>query len=184
MKKTTKLCILLVTLFTLMIIGCQENESTRAVSDMQNKDQAITAKTFERLRAAVPPPELTDSVERSNLVRRLERFNVPSKISYIYLVSYGKVMSYYTIKGKVSSVNSMLTCTEQIVYSRRSGIEGGISFDVVPSPDLDGSYGSNGDGIFFFTTEGVYVEWNGEYMLCDEPLKLSTPPALMYVRDK
>jgi len=49
---------------------------------------------------------------------------------------------------------------------------------IVDSPQLDGSYGTNGDGIFFFTTEGAYVEWNGEYMVSDFPLKMSTTPAL------
>lgn len=51
---------------------------------------------------------------------------------------------------------------------------------VVASPDLDGSYGSNGDAIFFFTTEGVYCEWNGKYFLCDRPLKLTSAPLLIY----
>lgn len=38
---------------------------------------------------------------------------------------------------------------------------------------------NKGDGIFFFTTEGAYVEWAGEYMVSDFPLKLSTPPAMV-----
>ena len=52
-------------------------------------------------------------------------------------------------------------------------------YQVVESPDQDGSYGTNGDGVFFFTTEGAYVEWRGDYMVSDFPLKLSTPPALV-----
>jgi hypothetical protein len=43
---------------------------------------------------------------------------------------------------------------------------------------MDGSYGTNGNAIFFFTTAGVYVEWNGEYMMADQPLQLATPPEL------
>jgi hypothetical protein len=50
---------------------------------------------------------------------------------------------------------------------------------VVNAPDLDGTYGENVEGIFFFTTEGAYVEWKGEYMMSDQPLKLSTPPELV-----
>jgi len=152
-------------------------KSSQAVTAVQAKDQVITASNFARLAKAVPVPQLSDSQERQNLVERLQRFNVSNKISYIYLVNYGKVMAFYTVKGKVSSVNSMLTCTEQIV-------DNGHDYDryeshAVSSPDLDGSYGSNGDAIFFFTTESVYVEWNGDYMLVDQPLKLSTPPELV-----
>jgi hypothetical protein len=177
MKKLFISVLLICVAFSVALSGCIE-QSTESVSTVQKKDQEITAKTFTKLSKAVPAPELNDSVERKNLVARLKRFNVASKISYIYLISYGKVMAYYPIKGKVSSVNSMLTCTDQIVANNFTG--SAYSFNVVSSPDLDGSYGSNGDGIFFFTTEDVYVEWNGEYMLCDEPLKLSTPPALVY----
>jgi hypothetical protein len=99
-------------------------------------------------------------------------WNDKNKVSYIYLVSYGKVMAFYTIKGKVSSVNSQITNPEQI--SKRWG-----GYFTMPSPAEDGSYGENGDGIFFFTTDGTYVEWAGEYMLADKPLKMATPPALV-----
>jgi len=68
----------------------------------------------------------------------------------------------------------MLTNPEQVIYQHAS--------HVVSSPAEDGSYGTNGDAIFFFTTEGVYVEWRGDYMLCDQPLKLSTTPELVYIK--
>ena len=35
------------------------------------------------------------------------------------------------------------------------------------------------NGIFFFTTEGAYVEWVGDYMMSDQPLKLTTQPELV-----
>ncbi len=157
--------------------GCDNgSESVRQVSEMQNNDQLSTADNFLRLSKTVPPPKLTDSQERRNLIKRLERFNVGNKISYIYLISYGKVMAFYTVKGKVSSVNSMLTCTQQTVLAN---VPGRWDSHVVDSPDLDGSYGSNGNAIFFFTTEDVYVEWPGEYLLSDQPLKLITLPELI-----
>ncbi|GAI84502.1 unnamed protein product [marine sediment metagenome] len=90
----------------------------------------------------------------------------------------GSVITFFPIKGKVSSVNSMLTTTEQIVDG--GTVNGGYWAVSIASPDLDGSYGSNGDAIFFFTTEGVYCEWNGKYFLCDRPLKLTTTPILIY----
>ena len=90
----------------------------------------------------------------------------------------GSVITFFPIKGKVSSVNSMLTTTEQVIRNPRGYSEGWVA--VVSSPDLDGSYGSNGDAIFFFTTAGVYCEWNGKYFLCDRPLKLTSAPILIY----
>lgn len=124
-----------------------------------------------------PPPQLDKSLERENLIRRLDLLNDENKIFYIYLVSYGKVMAEYVAKGKVSSVNSKLTTQEQIINDPHGNY--GSGGRVVESPDLDGSYGSNGDAVFFFTTDGAYVEWAGEYMISDYPLHMTTPPELV-----
>ena len=162
-------------LMVAMTMGCTETDYKDTTS---GKEAQLTEENQDRLLTVSPPPKLDKSLERDNLVRRLELLNDENKIFYIYLVSYGKVMSQHVAKGKVSSVNSKLTTQEQIVDDpyARSGNYGG---KVVESPDLDGSYGTNGDAIFFFTTEGAYVEWAGEYMVSDFPLQLTTPPELV-----
>lgn len=149
-------------------------------TNTQKREAIITEDNQRRLLDAIPVPIVNTSEERKNLVRRLERFNDENKISYIYLVNYGKVMAFYTIKGKVSSVNSMLTTTEQVVdkAGKQCSYNNNECY-VVSSPDIDGSYGSNGDAIFFFTTDDTYVEWRGDYMLADQPLKLTTQPELV-----
>lgn len=153
--------------------GCDQKNR----DDTSQKEMKLTEKNQARLLVSHPPPALTESQERVNLIKRLTRFNNANKISYIYLIDYGRVMAYYTIKGKVSSVNSLLTTPDQIVDDPFGGWDAGGR--VVPSPDLDGSYGSNGDAVFFFTTEDVYVEWSGRYMLSDQPLHLSQEPLLI-----
>jgi prepilin-type N-terminal cleavage/methylation domain-containing protein len=187
-RKRFTLIELLITLGIIAIIiavaaasmkGCSTSVTT-GNSTKQEMEQ--TEANHEKLIGAVPPPQLTTSQERINLKKRLERFNSESKVSYIYLVNYGKIMAFYTVKGKVSSVNSLLTTPDQVVTMRRSGLtENVVTRHVVASPDLDGSYGSNGDAIFFFTTSDVYVEWSGDYLLCDQPLKLSTPPSIVEI---
>lgn len=139
-----------------------------------------------RMIAAIPIPELQNSSERANVSKRAQIFNNENKISYIYLVSYGKVMAFYTVKGKVSSLRSYMAPMEQLVDWRGRKCDsswsnncGGQSSFVVSAPDIDGTYGENVEGIFFFTTEGAYVEWKGEYMMSDQPLKLTTQPELI-----
>lgn len=173
--KITKFRIYQATTGLLLLIaffsGCEGSLSVNsAESELKTteKQQQVHLK-------ATPPPKLENSQERVNLTKRLTRFNTDSKISYIYLVNYGKVMAHYVVKGKVSSVNSLLTQPSQPLWKKSHGVSG----VVIPSPDLDGSYGSNGDAIFFFTADDTYVEWAGDYMLCDKPLKLSTPPAMV-----
>lgn len=175
------LTLILVLAVSVMATGCGPERKT----ETQKQEQAQTEAQQKIHLTTSPPPRLQSSQERKNLIERLKRFNTDDKVSYIYLVNYGKVMAFYTVKGKVSSVNSLLTTPEQIVNGW-SGRGGGHHYsEVVASPDLDGSYGSNGDAIFFFTTDNTYVEWAGDYMLCDKPLKLSTPPAMVInVEDK
>jgi hypothetical protein len=161
--------------------GCGTGAVATGESTKHEMEQ--TEANHEKLVKAVPPPSLVTSQERANIRKRLERFNNENKVSYIYLIDYGKVMAFYTVKGKVSSVNSLLTTPDQIVTMRSGFTENRLSRHVVSSPDLDGSYGTNGDAIFFFTTSDVYVEWAGRYMLCDQPLKLSTPPTIVINED-
>jgi len=169
------LFIALVLIVSLGVVGCSSNRTapTQQIEQYKTENQQrIHLKT-------TPPPILKNSLERKNLIKRLERFNNESKVSYIYLVNYGRVMAFYLVKGKVSSVNSLLTTPEQMFRTS------GMHTQVVASPALDGSYGTNGDAIFFFTTDDTYIEWAGDYMLCDKPLKLSTPPVMMiHVEDK
>jgi hypothetical protein len=150
------------------IVGCDESNKTAV------EEQRKTEENQSRLLKVQPPPSLDWSLERENIIKRTKLWNEPNKVSYIYLVSFGKVMAFYPIKGKVSSVNSQITNPEQIAYRRNRE-----SLVTLPSPSEDGSYGTNGDAVFFFTTDGTYVEWAGDYMLCDKPLKLSTPPQMI-----
>lgn len=41
--------------------------------------------------------------------------------------------------------------------------------------DVDGSYGENDQGIFFFTPDGKYIEWTGIYLYSDIPFEVTTP---------
>lgn len=138
------------------------------------------------LRKAVPVPQLETSSERANVARRATIFDNEDKISYIYLVNYGRVMAFFTVQGKVSSLRSYMTPVDKLVDGNgndcRRNYEMSGMYEpcyVVESADIDGTYGENVDGIFFFTTEGAYVEWRGDYMMSDQPLKLTTQPELV-----
>lgn len=128
----------------------------------------------------VPVPQITSSQERINVAKRAELFNNENKISFIYLVNYGKVMAFYSVKGKVSSLRSYMSPIQKIIKATGEPCENWNSTCyTVDAPDIDGTYGDNVEGIFFFTTEGAYVEWKGDYMMSDQPLKLTTTPELV-----
>jgi hypothetical protein len=143
----------------------------------------LTEKNQRNLVQKRPPFEMDDSLERQNLIRRYKYLNDKNNEHYVYLLSHGKVVAHYVAQGKVSSLNSKLTNDEQIVGSSQcvedvnADSEGGC-YKTVESPQMDGSYGTNGDGIFFFTTDGEYVEWNGQYVVSEEPMNVQTPLTL------
>ena len=169
MKKKFLILVLFLVAICVMGNSCETNNTA-------NTEQKLTEENQSKLLQIQPPVKLDWSLERANINRRTELWNDENKISYIYLVSYGKVMAFYTIKGKVSSVNSQITNPMQRVY-------GGSGNITLPSPAEDGSYGTNGDGIFFFDTNGIYYEWAGSYLLVDAPMQLSTPPELVRTID-
>jgi hypothetical protein len=150
--------------------------------DSQSKGQATTEAYARKLTTARPYPlgAMNDSTERAQLSERLQRMNDPNKIGYVTLLSAnGQVIATFTIKGKISSTGSQLTNTQnvQVKYSTAT---------VVDSMGDDGSYGpeeGGKKGIFFFTTAGVLVEWNGVWQYADAPVHLTTPPLVVLSAD-
>jgi hypothetical protein len=160
-------------------LGCEHEIATGGTTKTEMEQ---TESNQSRLVKATPPPQFNQSLERENLVERLKRLNVANKIGYVYLLgNQGQVVAFYTIKGKVSSLNSLLTTPDQIV--RIPATMGEQRYVTLPSPDFDGSYGKNPEGIFFFTTSDALVEYSGNYLYSDQPLKITTPVSLQATVD-
>lgn len=138
--------------------------------DSSSKNRRFVEETQRRLMDAQPMPRIDISAERKNLVKRLERLNTQNMSGYVYLISYGQVVSHYPVDGKVTSLNAYLMAGETPCSAEGRMCE---------QPDLDGAYGQNDQGIFFFTADtDTYVEWKGEYVFTDQPLTLSIQPRL------
>ncbi len=162
--------LLILPVILLAAAGCGATSTQPSEQDQVQANQ-------QKLATAVPLPNLSNSLERTNISKRLQMFDNPNKVSYIYLVSFGKVMAFYTIKGKVTSGGKRLTSPQQQVDSSDCG--SGNCELVMEQPELDGTYGNSAPYIFFWTTDNVYVQWSGEYMEVDQPLQLTTTPELV-----
>ena len=152
----------------------------RPVNTSALDEQAKTELNQQRLFSAQPPPSLTWSLERDNLTKRSKLMNDRAVMFYMYVFieGVGEPVGYYQV-NKVSSVDSQLTNTSQLVYN--SGSTGGYS--VMPSPAEDGSYGTNGSGVFGFTPEDVYLEHNMKYLVSSIPLTFAKPVQRLAVVD-
>ena len=78
----------------------------------------------------------------------------------------GAPVGRFIVDGKVSSLNSYLSPDSE--YYEYSGVNKWLA-------DVDGSYGENDAGIFFFTPDGKYIEWTGTYLYSDIPFEIADP---------
>lgn len=149
--------------------SCESTSSTDNTT--AKEEQAHTEKNQAQLNRAQPAPSLTWSLERYNLSRRFLLQNDRTVQMYFYIWNEGVPTPIgYFIIDKVSSVNSQLTNPDQLVRGVGSG-EGWHGQDfVLPSPAEDGSYGSNGDGVFGFTDFSGYIETNMHYTVTTFPV--------------
>lgn len=162
--------------------GTAQQKQMNYAQDTYGQEAGVTEHQQAILDKTQPDPHLTYSLQRQNLITRLNMMNNPNRVSYIYLMSqYGNIVAFYVVKGAVSSLNEHLTTQTQLVLG--AGVENGTGSNgptshVVNSPSLDGTYGNQGTGIFFFTETGAMIQWNGPYMWSTQPLTVHEQPIL------
>lgn len=154
--------------------GYSESDSSGSYIDKES-----TLNIGARLARNQPTPTDIDySLERYNLIKRAYWVNgqrekalalptpVKRPLGYITLLTeQGGVVGTFVVDGKVSSLNSFLTPDSEYY-------EQGASSRYYNEwlSDVDGSYGQNDNGIFFFTPDGKYIEWTGIYIYSDIPM--------------
>lgn len=182
MKKILSFILLAALMLALVIgfTGCSEINGS-------DRDTTNTIHAAANLQTNQPTPtDISYSLERYNLIRRAywvngqrEKANalpceVEKPLGYIVLFSGNVLVGSFVVDGKVSSLNSFLTPdSEYYESSDRITQDGDYKNDWLA--DVDGSYGVNDNGIFFFTPDGKYVEWTGSYLYSDIPFEVDSP---------
>lgn len=164
--------ILVLALLLVSLCSCAESGARRDVIN--------TTELADRLQENQPTPnDIEYSLERYNLIRRTYWVNgmreraaslpceVERPLGYIVLFSGNAAVGQFVVDGKVSSLNSFLTPDSEY-YEKNSSYNRWLA-------DVDGSYGENDSGIFFFTPDGKYIEWSGDYLYSDIPFVINAP---------
>ncbi len=152
------------------------------VNDLQDQQESLTITPYDRIKTnpldAYPARLLTDSLELRNQREKLLRFNDPSKLGWAYLFTpMGQLIAQLPVKGKISSTQSAMTSSTGVFKDQGSG--GNIAVEL-PSDDL--SFGPNEGGPtgkFFFTTDDVFVFWDGPILYLDAPLQVLEQPSVV-----
>lgn len=163
---------LLIMIMALVLSGCSISGSSQ---DQQNQRKVTEVLTGNQQ----TPTDISYSLERDNLIRRAywvngmreKAISLPSAVErplgYIALFSdSGAIVGKFIVNGKVSSLNSFLTPDSEAYSS---------DITIRWIADVDGSYGENAEGIFFFTPDGKYIEWTGKYLYTDIPFEIDEP---------
>lgn len=151
--------------------GAKANGHANNANDLQGQEEALTVSAFDAVNQIpaqqYPADRMVDSLEMRNLRKKLLTFNDANKQGWVYLISMGTVLAKIECMGKVSSTQSAMT-TDLLVWQDR-GTGGGGNVPI-KGPGDDLSFGPNegGDrGIFFYTPDGGYVSWAGDYLYTD-----------------
>lgn len=184
------ICVLMAAL--LIFSGCELSESKPDGGTKEDaKAQAKVADTLASHQKT--PTDINYSLERYNLIRRAywvngqrEKANaliceVEKPLGYIVLFAGNVIAGRFVVDGKVSSLNSFLTPSNIDTYY--GGGSGGWTTITTETADVDGSYGENDNGIFFFTPTGNYIEWTGEYLYSDIPFEVESPVVKYEVKE-
>jgi len=161
-------------------VGCAASPEGNKTA---KQEQIETEKNQTHLNQVQPPPKLDWSLERDNLIKRfkLQNDRALSFYMYVFIEGVAQPVGYYQI-NKVSSVDSQLTNPSQLIQDCSYNVQGCVD-GVVESPAEDGSYGTNGTGVFGFTPEDVYIEHNMHYLVSTIPLTFAQPVVRLAVVD-
>ena len=184
MKKTKILLLVGILFISIFVLcGC---EGTLTETE---KDVKSTLNVGDKLSQNQPTPTDIDySLERYNLIRRTywvngqrEKANtliceIEKPLGYIALfLENGACAGKFIVDGKITSLNSFLTPDSEVyeVVGNYKDTSNSSNYeDNKWLPDVDGSYGENDTGIFFFTPDGKYIEWTGTYLYSDIPFEV------------
>lgn len=182
MKKTVRTISLIgvAVLALLVLTGCSD---TPIAKDTKADVQAQIAVANVLAGNQSTPTDINYSLERYNLIRRAywvngqrEKANalvcaIEKPLGYIVLFAGNTVVGNFIVDGKVTSLNSFLSPDSEY-YEYSYGEHRTYNKWLA---DVDGSYGENDNGIFFFTPDGKYIEWTGEYLYSDIPFIVDSP---------
>ena len=194
MRKFITMLIVAIMVVTMVgvLSGCVESGGADTRIVQQTKDAKNTASNIVQNQPA--PTDLSYSLERYNLIRRAYWVNgqrekatalvceIEKPLGYIVLFSdNGSVIGRFVVDGKVSSLGSYLfpSFVDVDRYSNQAGDLSASSYSetifTVELPGIDGGYGSNVSGVFFFTVDGRYIEWTGDFLYSDIPFTVDDP---------
>jgi hypothetical protein len=161
MKYRTTLMFSIIAASVSLLTGCPEEGRSEKNVQAEKAKEAANSISF------------TENAEIENIKKRLELTANPGLLGYVVLLNQSGQPVYYTpVKGKITSGSKRLTATDRYAPQGTNGF-------IRQAPSDEGTYGSSGEYVFFWSTSGQYIQWNGMYMYSDKPIRLTVEPLVV-----
>ena len=182
MKKLLLIAVLAFGLLAFTGCGTTQSSANQAARQEMNVAHSVHMRLLE---IQPMPTDIMASYERHNIIRcsywingMRERANnlvfpgpdIP--IGYVVLFApNGGIAGSFSVQGKVTSLNYSLVPYSE--YWERGFNTGNQRNRWLPNPG--GVFGTNTNGVFWFTPCGRYMEFNGTYLFSDIPFAIQDP---------
>lgn len=161
-----------VVIFLLAITGCKGQEAPAAPAKTSQSEKAAEAAnsiTF------------TENAEIENIKKRLELTSDPGLTGFVLLMNEaGQPIMYTGVRGKLTSGSKRLTSTYTMIYNNDCG-DSWCDEVVNHAPSDEGTWGNSNPYIYFWTTTGQYMQWNGKYLYSDKPFRTKVDPLVVAI---
>ena len=159
--------IVLFLMFTVVACGSEKPKTAKTAQSIKAK-QAAESITF------------TENAEIENIKTRLELTSDPGLTGFVLLMNEaGQPIMYTGVKGKITSSGKRLTAPYRVVKWDHGANYG--QKDLI-APSDEGTWGSSAPYIYFWTTTGQYIQWNGKYLYSDKPFRTKVDPLVIAIK--
>lgn len=163
------MAMLVIAIAALMLAGCG-NERPKTVKVTQSQ----------KAKAAADSISFTENAEIENIKNRLKLTSNPGLTGFVLLMNEaGQPIMYTGVRGKITSGGKRLTSPQRKVRGDRGANYGDFVMD---APSDEGTWGHSSEYIFFWTTTGQYIQWNGKYLYSDKPFRTKVDPLVIAVK--
>jgi hypothetical protein len=148
--------------------------------------QSTPTKQTQSEKAAAESITFTENAEIENIKARLELTSNPGLTGFVLLMNEaGQPIMYTGVKGKITSGGKRLTTPDRI--DDHYGVKENrrvTGYFVRKAPSDEGTWGSSNPYVYFWTTTGQYIQWNGKYLYSDKPFRTKVEPLVIAIKEK
>lgn len=153
-----------------LITGCSDAKQLKSKKQIES----------EKAQAAADSIRFTENAEINQIKKRLELTSDPGLTGFVLLMNEaGQPIMYTGVTGKPSSSGKRLTRPQELKRGDRGNYTGHFVMD---APSDEGTWGRSAPYIYFWTTAGQYIQWNGKYLYSDKPFRTKVEPLVISVQ--